>query len=113
MMDPHCANGSSEPAVVEVFSNTARAWFVAVVIHSSAEVLTVRFMDSSGHAREKGVYNDDPRLAPFGTHVGLSLLPPGFDAVPSSTRPGEVSYLDLAGRKKYASPALAWQAYLE
>eukprot|EP00927_Polykrikos_kofoidii_P040020 TRINITY_DN34291_c0_g1_i1.p1 TRINITY_DN34291_c0_g1~~TRINITY_DN34291_c0_g1_i1.p1 ORF type:complete len:900 (-),score=150.41 TRINITY_DN34291_c0_g1_i1:114-2813(-) len=106
------ANGDV-PDVLEAFSNSAATWFVAICVGENDGVLTVRFLDGGGR-REKAARHDDVRqLAPFGTHIALGLLPPGFRAVPSSTRPGTLSYLDTEAQKKYASPQLAWQAYLE
>jgi len=100
------------PAVVEVFSSTARAWFVALVVDSENGILTVRFFDAEGRTREKKAFQEDPRLAALGTHVGHTP-PPGCEVVPSSTRHGQVAYLDRAVRQKYASLQLAWQAYLQ
>lgn len=105
----------ADPSVVEVFSNTARTWFVGLVIadRDANGLLLVRFLDDEGRPREKASHPEDPRIAAFGTHIGHSLLPPGFEVVPSSSRHGDHSYLDSVERRKYGSRPLAWQAYLE
>mmetsp|Transcript_98778 Transcript_98778/g.318579 ORF Transcript_98778/g.318579 Transcript_98778/m.318579 type:complete len:292 (-) Transcript_98778:39-914(-) len=106
------APGQDVPAVIEVFSSSARSWFVALVVSEVGGALTVRFLDAGGTAWEKSAFREDPRLAAFGTNVG-GQLPPGFEAVPSISRPGRFAYLDVAGHQKYGSPELAWQAFLE
>ncbi|CAK0858739.1 unnamed protein product [Prorocentrum cordatum] len=100
------------PAVVEVYSNSARAWFVALVLNDTDGVLTLRFIDGEGVRQEKRAYCEDPRVALLGTHM-QGFLPPGIIALPSSTRPGQLSYLDPGAQQKYGAPALAWQAWLE
>mmetsp|Transcript_41624 Transcript_41624/g.114770 ORF Transcript_41624/g.114770 Transcript_41624/m.114770 type:complete len:286 (-) Transcript_41624:190-1047(-) len=105
-------SGGASPSVVEVFSNTARAWFVALVISETDGVIAVRFIDHDGKPREKTSFPEDPRIAPLGTHIGKSM-PPGFEAVLSASRPGHYSYLDTAELRKYGSLELAWQVHLE
>jgi len=100
------------PAVVDVFSSSARAWFVALVVSEAGGAFTVRFLDAGGTSWEKSVFREDPRLAAFGAHTD-GMPPPGFEAVPSRSRPGQAAYLDAAGRQKYGTLELAWQAYLE
>mmetsp|Transcript_29009 Transcript_29009/g.63422 ORF Transcript_29009/g.63422 Transcript_29009/m.63422 type:complete len:965 (+) Transcript_29009:96-2990(+) len=107
------ATGESVPAVVEIFSNSAGKWFVALVVSTNeAGTLTVRFVDGEEVRREKEAHYEEPCLAQFATHTE-GLLPPGIVAVPSSTRPGQHSYLDPVEQQKYATPELAWQAFLE
>eukprot|EP00929_Paragymnodinium_shiwhaense_P096998 TRINITY_DN58771_c0_g1_i1.p1 TRINITY_DN58771_c0_g1~~TRINITY_DN58771_c0_g1_i1.p1 ORF type:complete len:1216 (+),score=259.60 TRINITY_DN58771_c0_g1_i1:53-3649(+) len=109
------ARGRSDddaPAVLEVFSNSARVWFVALVVDARDGVLTLRFIDKEGAKCEKSAYLEDPRVAVFGKHTA-GLLPPDVVAVPSASRPGAYSYLDPVAQKKYATPELVWQAYLE
>eukprot|EP00929_Paragymnodinium_shiwhaense_P097291 TRINITY_DN59026_c0_g1_i1.p1 TRINITY_DN59026_c0_g1~~TRINITY_DN59026_c0_g1_i1.p1 ORF type:complete len:390 (-),score=76.94 TRINITY_DN59026_c0_g1_i1:370-1539(-) len=120
-------HGSCMPhgaSLVEIFSNTERRWFIALVIAEDNGALTVRFEGSDGKPKEKACYREDPRLAPLGTHKATGYMggagehlalpiPPGFEVVASASRPGQVSYLDGFDLQKYASPALAWQAYLE
>eukprot|EP00403_Amphidinium_massartii_P007960 CAMPEP_0178372716 /NCGR_PEP_ID=MMETSP0689_2-20121128/1497_1 /TAXON_ID=160604 /ORGANISM="Amphidinium massartii, Strain CS-259" /LENGTH=359 /DNA_ID=CAMNT_0019992649 /DNA_START=55 /DNA_END=1131 /DNA_ORIENTATION=+ len=40
-----------------------------------------------------------------------SKLPPGFQAVPSRSEPGQIRYFDPINNVKYATLTLAWQAY--
>lgn len=100
------------PAVVEIFSNSVRAWFVGLVVNNQVGVLTVRFVDGVGERKEKSVHCEDPRVAYFGTKTGWAP-PPGVVSVPSTTRAGQYSYLDQRAQLKYASAELAWQAFLE
>lgn len=108
----HELAGGEIPNIIEVFSSSARAWFVAMVISEGNGAVTVRFVDIGGTVWEKSVFREDPRLAAFGIHTG-ALPPPGFEPVPSRSRPGQLSYLDVAGQQKYGSLEVAWQAYLE
>eukprot|EP00931_Biecheleriopsis_adriatica_P065643 TRINITY_DN40135_c0_g1_i1.p1 TRINITY_DN40135_c0_g1~~TRINITY_DN40135_c0_g1_i1.p1 ORF type:complete len:637 (+),score=133.18 TRINITY_DN40135_c0_g1_i1:57-1967(+) len=100
------------PSIVEIFSNTVRAWFVGLVVDNSSGTLTIRFVDGDGERKEKNIHCEDPRVAYFGTKTGWAA-PPGVVAVPSATRAGQFSYLDQQAMQKYATPELAWQAYLE
>ncbi|CAE8584370.1 unnamed protein product [Polarella glacialis] len=100
------------PAVVEVYSNSVRAWFVGLVVGQDAGLLTVRFVDGGGERKEKSSHCGDPRVAYFGSYTGWAG-PPGIISVPSSTRPGQYSYLDPVVQQKFATSELAWQAYLE
>lgn len=100
------------PAVVEVFSSTSRVWYVALVVADAENSLTLRFLDDNGRVCEKSVLREDPRIAPLGSRTGGSL-PQGFHAVPSASRPGQLSWLEASTGTRYASAALAWQAFLE
>jgi len=100
------------PMVVEVFSVSARAWFVALVVGTSEDRLRLRFIDAEGTRREKVAIRGEGQLAHFGTNFG-DVLPPGVTAVPSNTRPGQLAYMDSTVNRKFATPAFAWQAYLE
>lgn len=100
------------PAVVEIFSNSVRSWFVGLVVNNQTGMLTVRFVDGEGERKEKSVHCEDPRVAYFGSKTGWAP-PPGVVSVPSTTRAGQYSYLDQRAQKKYASAELAWQAFLE
>jgi len=100
------------PSVVEVFSSTARSWFVALVVSEASDSVTVRFLDADGAAWEKSVFLEDPRLAAFGAHT-RGQPPPDFEVVASRSRPGQVSYRDVVSQRKYGSAGVAWQAYLE
>lgn len=100
------------PAVVEVFSSTSRAWFVALVVADAKSSLTLRYLDHDGRVCEKSALREDPRIMPLGSRTAGSL-PPGFHAVASTSRPGQLSWLEASTGKRYASPALAWQAFLE
>lgn len=99
------------PVVLEVYSNSARDWFVAIVVREERDAITLRFLDHMGAKREKLSYWSDSRVARLGTHI--IDLPPGVVAVPSSTRPGEVSYADPEAQRRFATVDLVWQAYLE
>merc|ERR1719261_1357925 len=77
-----------------------------------AGIVTVRFFDTAGQKRQKAAFRQDPMFAQFGTHCG-ERLPPGCVKVPSSTRPGQFSYFDQAANRKFATPELAWHAFLE
>lgn len=106
---------SDVPAVVEIYSKSSAkggGWFVGLVVKRSSDSLTVRFLDSSGEQKEKLLSYAASEVDYFGTHLGWPA-PPGVMAVPSSSRKGQVSYLDPQLQQKFASPELAWQAYLE
>ena len=106
---------SDVPAVVEIYSKSSAeggGWFVGLVVKRSSDSLTVRFLDSSGEQKEKLLSYTASEVDYFGTHLGWPA-PPGVMAVPSSSRKGQVSYLDPQLQQKFASPELAWQAYLE
>ena len=107
------------PAVLEIFSKSSAAmpgasggWLVGLVVKHEQGLLTIRFLDQ-GEAKEKVVrVSDSVEVDYFGTHLGWAS-PPGVIAVPSSTRKGRVSYFDPNLQQKFATPELAWQAYLE
>ncbi|CAJ1422200.1 unnamed protein product [Effrenium voratum] len=103
---------SDVPAVVEIFSHSSSAWFVGLVVKNANGYLTIRFIDNEGERKEKLVSCEGSDVAYFGSHLGW-ISPPGVVAVPSASRAGEVSYLDASLRQKFASPELAWQAFLE
>lgn len=102
------------PAVLEIFSTSADGrWFVGLVVKQDAQnLLTIRFLDEHGERKEKVLSCDAPEVDYFGTHLGWPS-PPGVVAVPSTTRKGQVSYLDPNLKQKFATPELAWQAHLE
>lgn len=103
--------GSGE-LVLEVYSNSTKAWAVGIVCGSADGIVTVRFLDAAGQKRQKAAYRQDPMFANFGTHSG-DKLPPGCVKVPSTTRQGQFSYFDQAAGRKFATPELAWHAFLE
>lgn len=120
-MEPFCAplkggnlDPSDVPAVVEVFSKSSGqgTWFVGLVVKQEQELLTIRFFDECGERKEKLLALDAEEVDYFGSHLGWPT-PPSVVKVPSTTRKGQVSYLDPAMQQKFATPELAWQAYLE
>jgi len=109
------AVGAGPTTILEVYSNTSRSWFVALIALTgpSGVPCAVRFIDEQGRVREKALRPADAALlAPFGAHLG-GKPPPGFLAVPSTSRPGQFSFMDQAGQTKYATAELSWQAYLQ
>jgi len=109
------AVGAGPTTILEVYSNSARSWFVALIALTgpSGVPCAVRFIDEQGRVREKALRPADAALlAPFGANLG-GKPPPGFLAVPSTSRPGQFSFMDQAGQTKYATAELSWQAYLQ
>jgi len=99
-------------SVVEVFSASLGRWCVALVTQvSQNQFLSVSFPDAKGELLSKMLARSDLQLACFGSNI--SDLPPGFKAVPSQSRPGEFSYLDIAKGIKYQTLELAWRAHIE
>eukprot|EP00397_Hematodinium_sp_SG-2012_P034428 GEMP01036930.1.p1 GENE.GEMP01036930.1~~GEMP01036930.1.p1 ORF type:complete len:534 (+),score=129.81 GEMP01036930.1:50-1651(+) len=92
----------------EVFSSSYQRWFVASVIDNDTEVVTVRFFVDDD-MKEKSLRISDPMLAPLETNI--RDMPPHFECVPSTSRPGEVSYLELATGIKYLDLQCAWQVH--
>lgn len=99
-------------ALVEVFSRSAGGWFVAIVAGQVDGNLTVRFVDQANQVQQKLAQRGDPELAAFGTHTSCAA-PPGFERVPSRSRPGQYALLDRATGQKFASEELAWGSFLE
>mmetsp|Transcript_66027 Transcript_66027/g.123137 ORF Transcript_66027/g.123137 Transcript_66027/m.123137 type:complete len:320 (-) Transcript_66027:59-1018(-) len=99
------------PRLVEVYSSSGGCWFVAAVVTEDDDQVVLRFTGADGLMREKIMHPSDTALASFGCHTDDP--PPGFNVVPSSTRPGQVAYLDVSAMQKYISRELAWQAYLK
>lgn len=102
------------PAVVEIYSKAAGKWFVGLVVKQDEmqRLLTIRFLDDQNERKEKVLSYDAPEVDYFGAHLGWPT-PSGVISVPSTTRKGQVSYLDPELKQKFATPELAWQAYLE
>lgn len=50
---------------------------------------------------------------PVKEHPDQAKLPPGFVVVPSSSRPGQVSYLDQTTQKKYMTVQQTWEIFNE
>lgn len=99
-------------SVVEVFSASLGRWCVALVTQvSQNQFLSVSFPDAKGELLSKMLARSDMQLACFGSNI--SELPPGFKAVPSQSRKGEFSYLDVAKGIKYQTLELAWRAHIE
>jgi len=99
-------------SVVEVFSASLGRWCVAMVTQvSQNQFLSVSFADAKGELLSKMLARSDLQLACFGSNI--AELPPGFKAVPSQSRPGECSYLDVAKGIKYQTLELAWRAHIE
>jgi len=99
------------PRLVEVYSSSGGCWFVAAVVQEDDDQVVLRFTGADGLMREKIMHSSDTALATFGCYTDDP--PPGFNVVPSSTRPGQVAYLDVTAMQKYISRELAWQAYLK
>jgi len=112
---PTCLPSVAElPEIMEVFSNSACAWFVALVVGTTADgvSLTVRFIDADGGKLEKTVSRRSGELALLGTHVG-NVPPPGVVAMASRSRAGQMAFLDPVAQRKFSTLELAWKAYLE
>mmetsp|Transcript_53060 Transcript_53060/g.121075 ORF Transcript_53060/g.121075 Transcript_53060/m.121075 type:complete len:432 (-) Transcript_53060:656-1951(-) len=100
-------------SVVEIFSKGLQAWFVGLVVQESAdrEVIRIRFMVGD-EPKEKALKKGDSELChQVGTHV--AMIPPGWQRVPSQSRPGQVAYFCPSTGLKYATMAQAWQVHLE
>mmetsp|Transcript_74488 Transcript_74488/g.206890 ORF Transcript_74488/g.206890 Transcript_74488/m.206890 type:complete len:479 (-) Transcript_74488:105-1541(-) len=102
---------SGVPRLVEVFSNSERQWAVAAVL-AEGEKWTLCFVGPDGDFRQKVAPKNCLQLAVFGTHTA-GVLPPGFSAVPSTTRPGQTTYQWPSTNTKYMTREAAWQAYLQ
>jgi len=99
-------------SVVEVYCSSLGQWCVGLVANINKDgLLTVRFADKSGGLLAKNLVRSDMQLATFGSNT--SELPPGVQAVPSQSRPGQMSYLDTAAALKFHSLELAWRHHLE
>lgn len=99
-------------SVVEVFSASLGRWCVALVTQvSQNQFLSVSFPDTKGELLSKMLARSDLQLACFGSNI--SEQPPGFKAVPSQSRKGEFSHLDVAKGIKYQTLELAWRAHIE
>ena len=60
--------------------------------------------------KEKRTSIHDPNLSlPVGKNC--SMLPPNVEVVPSSSKPGQYSFLDVAMQTKYASAGLVWEVF--
>lgn len=101
-----------QPLVLEVFSNSEKAWHVGIVMGAQDGLFTVRFLGAGGEKRQKAAFKQDPMFAQFGTYIG-DQLPPGVVKVPSTTRPGQYSFFDQSAQRKFATLELVWHAYLE
>ena len=99
--------------LVEVFSSTRSAWFVASVVSSTNDGnITVHFVDLDDTLKQKTLPRQHGQLAMFGAHVG-SRLPPGFQIVASQSRPGQVSFMHGASGHRFATCEGAWTWYLD
>lgn len=107
----------AEGGVVDLYWSKG-GWRVGLVVRSQRrpqdgiECCVVFFLGHEGRPKWKLVSRGDSAvMAPFGTYSGKEL-PPLCVTRPSASRPGAQSYLDTVTGLKYASPALAWVAYL-
>ena len=100
-------------SLVEVFSSTRSAWFVASVVSSTSDGnVTVNFVDLDDTVKQKTLPRQHGQLATFGAHVG-SRLPPGFQIAASVSRPGQVSFMHGASGHRFATCEGAWTWYLD
>ena len=110
---PSSLNIAMTHHLVEVFSSTRSAWFVASVVSSTSDGnVTVRFVDLDDTVKQKNLPRQHEHLATFGAHVG-SRLPPGFQIVSSVSRPGQDSFLHGASGHRFATVEGAWTWYLD
>ena len=98
--------------LVEVFFSSRNAWFVASVESTSSEgVMLVQFVDADENVMQTTLRRQDKRVAKFGDHVA-SRLPPGFQIVPSASRPGTITFMHVATGHRFATVELAWYWYI-
>lgn len=99
-------------SVVEVYSASVERWFVAMVIQVlNNSAVAVRFIGADGGLHVKTLARSDMQLAPYSSNT--AELPPGFQAVPSKSRPGQLAYLDLITSVKYPNVEMAWHTAIE
>jgi hypothetical protein len=101
-------------SIVEVFSATVQTWHVAMIVQAARsdgpDVMTVQFY-RNGEPQLKQLYRTDAYLAALGAHTAET--PPGFEVLPSQSRPGQSVYYDTVSQKKYSTIELAWQLHFE
>jgi len=95
--------------MVEVYCLEAQQWLVGRVGATHGETVTVYTFNATGAFSQRSFATGDSCLASFGTHV--TGPPPGFQAVPSVSRPGQLTYVNIATEVKYRCAEHAWQEY--
>merc|ERR1719350_365418 len=83
-----------------------------MVAEERGGMVAVRFVDRIGKMQQKTISRADSGFAEFGRHTS-GTMPAGVEQVASSTRPGCFAYFEASTRTKYATPELAWQAFLQ
>mmetsp|Transcript_54590 Transcript_54590/g.130239 ORF Transcript_54590/g.130239 Transcript_54590/m.130239 type:complete len:542 (-) Transcript_54590:95-1720(-) len=104
----------AEGSILEVYSARQGGWLVGMVSEvgqPTPDMLTVQFSADGLKLLQKCLSRNDMQLAVFGSN--LSDLPPGFQATPSKSRPGDVSYMDTATGAKFQTTELAWRCHYE
>jgi hypothetical protein len=81
-----------------------------ISIGSDRQTFVLEYSILDGIQR-RTVNRSDARIVPLGTHE--QRLPPGFNALPSSTRPGQLAFVDALTGMKYGTFDLAWRIHLE
>jgi len=97
-------------SLVEVYCPESEQWNVGQVGALSDETIAVDMFDAQGAFMQKSLATGDSCLASFGTHV--KGPPPGFQARPSVSRPGQLTYVNVATEDKYRCAEHAWQEYI-
>lgn len=95
--------------LVEVYCLEAQQWLVGRVGATHDETITVDTFNAAGAFIQRSYATGDSCLASFGTHV--TGPPPGFQARPSVSRPGQLTYVSIATEVKYRCAEHAWQEY--
>lgn len=102
-------------SIVEVFSVTTQRWYVASIVQAAKsngpDLLTVQFCRDGG-PQMKQIFRTDAYLDVLGSHTA-GEIPPGFQTLPSQSRPGQLVYLDTASNKKYSTVDLAWRLHFD
>lgn len=98
-------------SVVEVFSVSEGRWLMALVMQVSKGSMSAWLADETRAMGLKDLTFSGLQLAVVGTHIGA--LPVGFRMVPSRSRLGQVSYLDVAQNRKLQTRELAWRYHIE
>lgn len=102
-------------SVLEVFSASANSWYPGLVTQivlgeGALEMLTVQFWPSIDDSKQKTACRESTQFAPIGAHCG-DRLPPGFELVFSTSRPGAFVFLDATTGLKYESMELIWAVH--
>eukprot|EP00930_Biecheleria_cincta_P013995 TRINITY_DN12218_c0_g1_i1.p1 TRINITY_DN12218_c0_g1~~TRINITY_DN12218_c0_g1_i1.p1 ORF type:complete len:321 (+),score=37.66 TRINITY_DN12218_c0_g1_i1:98-1060(+) len=108
-----CRNAWGPGSVLEVHSASLGRWLSALVtkVSDDRKSVVVQYSDAEANPLMKTLLRSDVQLAILGSNVREP--PPGMQAVPSQSRPGEVSYLDPAANVKHPSLEVAWRRYYE